>query len=103
MLYIDETTSKYIATLYIEKYYTGFYFSEHVNEYLRLASNADKQQLQRIKTIFEKKNQKSTQTISALTKKVENYHKRMNDLDTYGFTGHKQARERLRDLGQGFK
>ncbi|XP_071141275.1 transmembrane and coiled-coil domains protein 1-like isoform X7 [Mytilus edulis] len=76
---------------------------EHVNEYLRLASNADKQQLQRIKTIFEKKNQKSTQTISALTKKVENYHKRMNDLDTYGFTGHKQARERLRDLGQGFK
>ncbi|CAC5361966.1 Transmembrane and coiled-coil domains protein 1 [Mytilus coruscus] len=75
---------------------------EHVNEYLRLASNADKQQLQRIKTIFEKKNQKSTQTISALTKKVENYHKRMNDLDTYGFTGHKQARERLRDLGQGF-
>ncbi|XP_052085617.1 transmembrane and coiled-coil domains protein 1-like isoform X2 [Mytilus californianus] len=76
---------------------------EHVNEYLRLASNADKQQLQRIKTIFEKKNQKSTQTISVLTKKVENYHKRMNDLDTYGFTGHKQARERLRDLGQGFK
>jgi ribulose bisphosphate carboxylase small subunit len=39
-----------------------WYISEHVNEYLRLAACADKQQLQRIKIIFEKKNQKSTQT-----------------------------------------
>ena len=76
---------------------------EHVNEYLRLAACADKQQLQRIKTIFEKKNQKSTQTISTLQKKLENYHKRMSDLDTYGMTGHKQAREVLRDMGQGLK
>lgn len=80
-----------------------WYISEHVNEYLRLAACADKQQLQRIKTIFERKNQKSTQTISTLQKKLENYHKRMSDLDTYGMTGHKQAREVLRDMGQGLK
>lgn len=75
---------------------------EHVNEYLRLAASADKQQLQRIKTVFEKKNQKSTQTISALQKKLENYHKRLNDVES-GVTGPKQARGVLRDMGQGLK
>jgi hypothetical protein len=81
-----------------------WYISEHVNEYLRLAACADKQQLQRIKTIFEKKNQKSTQTIGTLLqKKLENYHKRMSVLGTYGMTGHKHAREVLRDMGQGLK
>lgn len=51
----------------------------------------------------EKKNQKSTQTIGTLQKKLENYHKRMSVLDTYGMTGHKQATEVLRDKGQGLK
>jgi ribulose bisphosphate carboxylase small subunit len=46
-----------------------WYISEHVNEYLRLAACADKQQLQRIKTIFEKKNQKSTE-FSARLKQI---------------------------------
>ncbi|XP_060082271.1 transmembrane and coiled-coil domains protein 1-like isoform X1 [Ylistrum balloti] len=78
---------------------------ENVNEYLKLAAStsADKQQLQRIKTMFEKKNQKSTQTISHLQKKLENYHKRLSDIETYGVSGHKQAREVLRDMGQGLK
>lgn len=78
---------------------------ENVNEYLKLAAStgADKQQLQRIKTMFEKKNQKSTQQISSLQKKLENYHKRLSDLETYGVSGHKQAREVLRDMGQGLK
>lgn len=76
---------------------------ENVNEYLRLAANADKAQLQRIKAVFEKKNQKLTQTIQTLQKKLENYQKRITDLDMYGATGHKQAREVLRDIGQGMK
>lgn len=42
----------------------------NVNEYLKLAANADKQQLQRIKAVFEKKNQKSAHNISLLQKKT---------------------------------
>ncbi|KAJ8321825.1 hypothetical protein KUTeg_000296 [Tegillarca granosa] len=76
---------------------------ENVNEYLRLAASADKQQLQRIKTVFEKKNQKSTQIISQLQKKLENYHKRLQDIEMYGVSGHKQAKEVLRDMGHGLK
>ncbi|KAJ8322315.1 hypothetical protein KUTeg_000786 [Tegillarca granosa] len=74
---------------------------QNVNEYLRLAASADKQQLQRIKTVFEKKNQKSTQIISQLQKKLENYHKRLQDIEMYGVSGHKQAKEVLRDMGHG--
>lgn len=73
-----------------------------MNEYLRLATSADKQQVQRIKTVFEKKNQKSTQTIAQLQKKLENYHKRLKDIETYG-VGHKTGKEVLRDMGQGLK
>ena len=76
---------------------------ENVNEYLRLAASADKGQLQRIKSVFERKNQKSTQTISVLQKKLENYTKRGQDIEQYGFTGHKQPKELLRDMGQGLK
>lgn len=36
----------------------------NVADYLKLASNADKQQTTRIKIVFEKKNQKSNATIS---------------------------------------
>ncbi|XP_058057662.1 transmembrane and coiled-coil domains protein 2 isoform X1 [Anopheles bellator] len=52
----------------------------NVNEYLKLAANADKQQLARIKAVFEKKNQKSANTISQLQKKLESYNKRYKDL-----------------------
>lgn len=77
---------------------------ENVNEYLKLASNADKLQLQRIKNVFEKKNQKSAQTISQLQKKLENYNRRIKELETYGVSSHhRQPKEVLRDVGQGLK
>jgi len=75
----------------------------NVNEYLRLASGADKQQILRIKTVFEKKNQKSTHSIAQLQRKLETYQRKLNDVETYGVSSHKQAKEVLRDMGQGLK
>ena len=72
--------------------------TENVNEYLRLSANADKVQSQRIKNIFEKKNQKSTQSIAQLQKKLENYKKRLREVETYGVSGHKQAKEVLKNI-----
>jgi len=76
---------------------------ENVNEYLRLSANADRQQQQRIKTVFEKRNQKSTQSIAQLQRKLEVYQKRHREVETYGVSGHKQAKEVLRDVGHGLK
>ncbi|XP_035233230.1 transmembrane and coiled-coil domains protein 2-like [Stegodyphus dumicola] len=77
---------------------------ENVNEYLKLAASADKQQLQRIKSVFEKKNLKSAQAIAQLQKKLETYNKRIRDLETHGLSSsHWQPREVLRDVGQGLK
>jgi len=77
---------------------------DNVNEYLKLAANADKQQLQRIKAVFEKKNQKSAQSISQLQKKLESYNKKLRDLEMHGLSStHRQPREMLRDMGQGLK
>ncbi|XP_059145375.1 transmembrane and coiled-coil domains protein 2-like isoform X3 [Physella acuta] len=72
-----------------------------VNEYLQMAS--DKQPSARIKALFEKKNQKSAMNIIQLQRKLENYHHRLVDVETHGYTGHKQAKEVLRDVGQGLK
>ncbi|XP_064480895.1 transmembrane and coiled-coil domains protein 2-like isoform X2 [Ornithodoros turicata] len=74
---------------------------ENVNEYLKLATNADKQQMQRIKNIFEKKNQKSAQTIAQQQKKLETYIKRKRDLETHGASSSWQPREVLQNVGQG--
>ncbi|XP_037924546.1 transmembrane and coiled-coil domains protein 2 isoform X2 [Hermetia illucens] len=79
---------------------------DNVNEYLKLAANADKQQIQRIKAVFEKKNQKSAHSISQLQKKLENYTKRVKDLQSHQYnnrTQHRQPREVLRDVGQGLR
>ena len=77
---------------------------DNVNEYLKLAANADKQQIQRIKSVFEKKNQKSAQTISQLQKKLESYNKRIKDIESQPMhSSHRQPREVLRDMGQGLK
>ncbi|KAK9506202.1 hypothetical protein O3M35_008178 [Rhynocoris fuscipes] len=93
---------------------------DNVNEYLKLASNADKHQVQRIKAIFEKKNQKSAQSIQQLQKKLDSYNKKLRDLESRvntsasGSSGggnlhqsdrhhHRQPREVLRDVGQGLK
>ena len=53
---------------------------ENVDEYLRLSSCADRQQLSRIKQVFEKKNQKSAQNIAQLQKKLENYQRKVSEL-----------------------
>lgn len=53
----------------------------NVAEYLKLAHNADKQQASRIKHVFEKKNQKSAQTIAHLHKKLEHYHKKLKEIE----------------------
>lgn len=75
-----------------------------MNEYLQLAASADKQQLQRIKAVFEKKNQKSAHTISQLQKKLDNYQKRMRDFELHGVAqSHRPPREVLRDMGQGLR
>lgn len=77
---------------------------ENVNEYLKLAANADRQQMARIKAVFEKKNQKSAALILQLQKKLENYQKRLREIETHGLTiAHRQPKEVLRDMGQGLK
>lgn len=81
---------------------------DNVNEYLKLAANADKQQLHRIKAVFEKKNQKSAHTISQLQKKLDTYNKRVKEVQ-FQYTsklGHNQSHQRqprevLRDVSKG--
>ncbi|XP_052260374.1 transmembrane and coiled-coil domains protein 2-like isoform X2 [Dreissena polymorpha] len=73
----------------------------NVNEYLKVAGEADKQQLIRIKQVFEKKNQKSTASLSTMQKKLEKYKKVLSDIETYG--SHRQPKDKLRDMGQGLK
>ncbi|XP_053683565.1 transmembrane and coiled-coil domains protein 1 [Sabethes cyaneus] len=77
----------------------------NVNEYLKLAASADKQQLQRIKAVFEKKNQKSAHNILQLQKKLESYSKRYKDLQHHQKQQQsvRQPREMLRDVGQGLR
>lgn len=52
---------------------------ENVAEYLKLMDSADKQQVGRIKQVFEKKNQKSAQNIAQMQKKLEQYHRKMRN------------------------
>lgn len=52
---------------------------ENLAEYLKLMDSADKQQIGRIKQVFEKKNQKSAQNIAQMQKKLEQYHRKMKD------------------------
>ncbi|KAM3609535.1 uncharacterized protein V6R79_016494 [Siganus canaliculatus] len=55
---------------------------ENVAEYLKLVNSADKQQVGRIKQVFEKKNQKSAQNIAQMQKKLEQYHRKLKDNET---------------------
>ncbi|KAJ8381520.1 hypothetical protein SKAU_G00022980 [Synaphobranchus kaupii] len=66
---------------------------ENVAEYLKLVNSADKQQVSRIKQVFEKKNQKSAQSIAHLQKKLEQYHKRMKDSESNGSSKAGSSRE----------
>ncbi|XP_069018559.1 transmembrane and coiled-coil domain protein 3-like isoform X1 [Embiotoca jacksoni] len=56
---------------------------ENVAEYLKLVTSADKQQVGRIKQVFEKKNQKSAQNIAQMQKKLEQYHRKMKDSEVH--------------------
>jgi len=76
---------------------------ENVDEYLRLSSSADKQQLSRIKQVFEKKNQKSAQSIAQLQKKLENYQRKARDIGQYGGPPSGKPKEVLKAVGQGIK
>lgn len=72
---------------------------ENVAEYLKLIDTADKQQSGRIKHVFEKKNQKSAQTIAQLQRKLEQYHKKIKECDTAASTnGTKQTQMPCKDV-----
>lgn len=62
---------------------------QNVAEYLKLVNNADKQQVGRIRQVFEKKNQKSAHSIARLQRKLEQYHRRMKDSESNGKHSHK--------------
>ncbi|XP_071776678.1 transmembrane and coiled-coil domain protein 3 isoform X1 [Centroberyx gerrardi] len=64
---------------------------QNVAEYLKLVNNADKQQVGRIRQVFEKKNQKSAHSIARLQRKLEQYHRRMKDSETNGKHSHKDG------------
>ncbi|XP_047930378.1 transmembrane and coiled-coil domains protein 1 isoform X1 [Anser cygnoides] len=74
---------------------------DNVAEYLKLANNADKQQSARIKQVFEKKNQKSAQTILQLQKKLEHYHRKLREIEQNGMP--RQPKDVFRDMHQGLK
>jgi len=76
---------------------------ENVDEYLRLSSCADRQQLSRIKQVFEKKNQKSAASIAQLQKKLENYQRKVRDIEHGTIPHNKQPKEVLKDVGKGIK
>ncbi|XP_060891693.1 transmembrane and coiled-coil domain protein 3-like isoform X2 [Labrus mixtus] len=83
---------------------------ENVAEYLKLVNSADKQQVGRIKQVFEKKNQKSAQNIAQMQKKLEQYHRKMKDNEVHHSPSHhtstvkhstiprESPRELLRDM-----
>ncbi|KAM4720924.1 transmembrane and coiled-coil domains protein 1 isoform 3-T3 [Rhinophrynus dorsalis] len=74
---------------------------DNVAEYLKLANNADRQQGARIKQVFEKKNQKSSQNILHLQKKLEHYHRRLREVEQNGIA--RQPKDVFRDMHQGLK
>lgn len=74
---------------------------DNVAEYLKLANNADKLQSARIKQVFEKKNQKSAQTIQQLQRKLEHSHRKLREVEHNGIP--RQPKDVFRDMHQGLK
>lgn len=54
---------------------------DNVAEFLKLVNTADGQQVARIRRVFEKKNQKTSQNIGQLQKKLEQYQRRLRESD----------------------
>ncbi|ELU01315.1 hypothetical protein CAPTEDRAFT_215864 [Capitella teleta] len=69
---------------------------EHVNEYLKFttAPDTDKQQVQRIKAMFERKNMKSTQMLAHYQKKLDGYKRKVKE--TQSIVGSATASRELR-------
>ncbi|TMS19492.1 Transmembrane and coiled-coil domains protein 1 [Larimichthys crocea] len=62
--------------------------------------NTNKQSA-RIKQVFEKKNQKSAQTIQQLQRKLEHYHRKLREVEHNGIP--RQPKDVFRDMHQGLK
>ncbi|XP_068951278.1 transmembrane and coiled-coil domain protein 3 [Petaurus breviceps papuanus] len=71
----------------------------NVAEYLKLVNSADKQQAGRIKQVFEKKNQKSAHSIAQLQKKLEQYHRKLREIEQNGTsrTSKDNVKDNLKD------
>lgn len=77
--------------------------NENVNEYLKLSSNiADPTQVVRVKSAFEKNNQKSAQKISRYQKKLKHYEQELINVKEHGIIN-RHTRERLRDVRTNIK
>nr|XP_008109066.1 PREDICTED: transmembrane and coiled-coil domains protein 3 isoform X1 [Anolis carolinensis] len=77
----------------------------NVAEYLKLVNSADKQQAGRIKQVFEKKNQKSAHSISQLQKKLEQYHRKLKEIEQNGSskTTKDTSKDSLKDIQHTLK
>ena len=77
----------------------------NVAEYLKLVSSADKQQAGRIKQVFEKKNQKSAHSIAQLQKKLDQYHRKLRELEQNGAlrSAKDTAKDQLKDIPPSLK
>lgn len=68
----------------------SFLVAENVNEYLRISaadgssSGTDRHQAHSTKAAFEKRNQKSTERISQLQRKLEVYSRRLREIERNG-------------------
>uniref|UniRef100_A0A8D0H6Q1 Transmembrane and coiled-coil domain family 3 n=1 Tax=Sphenodon punctatus TaxID=8508 RepID=A0A8D0H6Q1_SPHPU len=77
----------------------------NVAEYLKLVNSADKQQAGRIKQVFEKKNQKSAHSIAQLQKKLEQYHRKLKDIEQNGSSKSTKdiSKDNLKDIQHSLK
>lgn len=77
----------------------------NVAEYLKLVNSADKQQAGRIKQVFEKKNQKSAHSIAQLQKKLEQYHRKLREIEQNGASRSAKdiAKDNLKDVPHSLK
>ncbi|XP_070265663.1 transmembrane and coiled-coil domain protein 3 isoform X1 [Myotis yumanensis] len=73
----------------------------NVAEYLKLVNSADKQQAGRIKQVFEKKNQKSAHSIAQLQKKLEQYHRKLKEIEQNGAS--RISKDNLKDIQHSLK
>ena len=77
--------------------------AENVNEYLiQTATVQDRAQLQKLKALFEKKNQKAAQQMAHQQRKLEAYTRRAKDLETSGLP-YRPPKEVLKDVGLGLR